>query len=309
MALQSQLFGGDPKLEAAAVSDPAHIFPGARGPHVGKIQLALIRIDGVAITQDSVYGPATAAAVRAFKQKRQILNFQGKIDDIVGKKTMSALDEGMLGKEKDGGGEPTQPFDLVRLINEFAVLLQPVQRESFLGPANLLVSRSAIVGGGTNAAVGAIPIVIIVLFIIILFMIALTAQSQNPATKQMGREWERRLARLREQIRGKPIEVQTAKTLEETRQMGRDVVENAETQRQKCLDRLSPEKLRECEGDLAKLEAAIESLKRAVKAVLVKGRRGSDELSIMSAIGRAAQAVFAASRAAAQCTGCDNMVL
>jgi hypothetical protein len=40
MALQSKLFRGDQKLEDAAVSDPAHIFQGASGPHVGKIQQA-----------------------------------------------------------------------------------------------------------------------------------------------------------------------------------------------------------------------------------------------------------------------------
>jgi peptidoglycan hydrolase-like protein with peptidoglycan-binding domain len=66
MGLQSQLFRGDPKLEAAAVSDPAHILPGAAGPHVGKIQRALIQRDGAAIAPDSIYGPATAAAVLAF---------------------------------------------------------------------------------------------------------------------------------------------------------------------------------------------------------------------------------------------------
>jgi len=104
MALQSQLFRGDLKLEAAAVSDPAHILAGARGPHVAKIQQALIQVDGAAITQDSSYGPATAAAVDAFKQKRQILNFQGKIDNIVGKKTIAALDAEMIAKEKGGGG-------------------------------------------------------------------------------------------------------------------------------------------------------------------------------------------------------------
>jgi hypothetical protein len=43
--LRSQLFRGDPKLEAAAVSDPAHVLPGAAGSHVGKIQLALILLD------------------------------------------------------------------------------------------------------------------------------------------------------------------------------------------------------------------------------------------------------------------------
>lgn len=100
MALQSQLFRGDAKLEAAAVSDPAHILPGARGPHVDKIQAALIQLDGAGIAQDAAYGPGTAAAVRAFKQKRQILNFQGKIDDIVGKKTMAALDTEMLAREQ-----------------------------------------------------------------------------------------------------------------------------------------------------------------------------------------------------------------
>ena len=37
MVLQSQLFCGDAKLQAAAVSDPAHVMPGSVGPHVAKI--------------------------------------------------------------------------------------------------------------------------------------------------------------------------------------------------------------------------------------------------------------------------------
>jgi peptidoglycan hydrolase-like protein with peptidoglycan-binding domain len=106
MGLQSQLLRGDPKLEAAALSDPAHILPGAFGPHVGKIQQALIQLDGAAIAQDSAYGPATAAAVAAFKRKRQILNFQGAIDNIVGMKTIAALDAEMLAKERRGGSPP-----------------------------------------------------------------------------------------------------------------------------------------------------------------------------------------------------------
>jgi len=320
MALQSQLFRGDPKLESAAVSDPAHIVLGARGPHVGKIQLALIQLDGSAISQDSAFGPATAAAVSAFKRKRQILNLQGVIDDIVGKKTMSALDDGMLALEKRGRGLPDQWAKLVLLINELAGLLQPAQRGSFTLQANALVPRSALVGGGTDANSGAIPLVgggtdansgaipiFIVLFVIILFMIAITAQSQNPATKQMGREWAKRFARLKEQIRGKPVEVQNAKTLEETRQMGKDVAKNAQDERQKCLDRLSPEKLTKCANALRKLSEALQSLALAVAQGL--GQRGATEQGIMARIGRAAQDVFAASRAAAECTGCDNMVL
>jgi hypothetical protein len=110
MALQSQLFRGDPKLEAAAVSDPAHILPGSSGSHVGKIQQALIQLDGASLVQDSSYGQATAAAVAAFKRKRQILNSSGQIDNIVGKKTIAALDSEMLAKERGGGsGDPGAP--------------------------------------------------------------------------------------------------------------------------------------------------------------------------------------------------------
>lgn len=103
MALLSQLFRGDSKLEAAALSDPAHIQTGARGEHVRKIQQALIQLDGAAITADGSYGPGTAAAVKAFKRKRGILNFQGIIDDIVGKKTMAALDAEMSATQGGGG--------------------------------------------------------------------------------------------------------------------------------------------------------------------------------------------------------------
>jgi len=109
MALQSQLFRGDSKLEQAAVSDPAHILPGARGPHVAKIQQALNQASGARIVVDGVYGAATAAAVADFKrnQRPQILNVQGQIDDIVGVKTMAALDAALL-------PNPPQPVDLVR---------------------------------------------------------------------------------------------------------------------------------------------------------------------------------------------------
>jgi peptidoglycan hydrolase-like protein with peptidoglycan-binding domain len=101
MALRSKLFRGDPKLEAAALSDPAHILPGSAGPHVGKIQQALIKLDGATIAVDSIYGPATAAAVLAYKQKRNIINTarQTNADNIVGKMTMASLDAEMLASE------------------------------------------------------------------------------------------------------------------------------------------------------------------------------------------------------------------
>jgi peptidoglycan hydrolase-like protein with peptidoglycan-binding domain len=104
--LQSQLFGGDPKLEAAAVSDSAHIVQGARGEHVQKIQLALISIDDAAIAADGLYGPATAAAVLAYKKKRGIINlsYQTQTDNIVGKMTIAALDREILDLERPPTG-------------------------------------------------------------------------------------------------------------------------------------------------------------------------------------------------------------
>ena len=101
MALQSKLLRGDSKLEAAAVSDPAHIVPGASGAHVAKIQQALIELDDADINVDSFYGPKTAAAVLAFKQARNIINRsrQTKADNIVGIMTMAALDAEMLASE------------------------------------------------------------------------------------------------------------------------------------------------------------------------------------------------------------------
>lgn len=104
MALLSQLFRNDTKLEAAAVSDPAHIAQGAKGEHVRKIQLALIKLDGAAITADGSYGPATAAAVLSYKQKRNIVNraYQTQADNIVGKMTIDRLDKEMLAAEQSG---------------------------------------------------------------------------------------------------------------------------------------------------------------------------------------------------------------
>jgi hypothetical protein len=105
VSLQSRLFTGDPKLEAAAGSNPAHIPPGAIGEHVGKIQQALMAIDGADINIDELsgkrYGPSTATAVLSYKKKRNIINFTYKTqaDNIVGKMTIASLDSEMQKRE------------------------------------------------------------------------------------------------------------------------------------------------------------------------------------------------------------------
>jgi peptidoglycan hydrolase-like protein with peptidoglycan-binding domain len=106
MGLKSRFFRGVPKLEAAAISDPAHILTGAVGDHVTLIQQALIALDGADITPVELtskrYGQSTANAVLAYKRKRNIINrtYQTHADNIVGKMTMAALDVGMLRLER-----------------------------------------------------------------------------------------------------------------------------------------------------------------------------------------------------------------
>ena len=103
MALQSQLFSGDAKLQAAAVSDPAHITPGSIGEHVRRIQLALDQLDRANLLPDGIYGSRTAAAVLAYKQRRGIVNraYETTADNIVGKMTIAALDREMLAQESE----------------------------------------------------------------------------------------------------------------------------------------------------------------------------------------------------------------
>jgi hypothetical protein len=101
MGLNSDLFRGDPVLEAAAKFDAAHIAPGARGPHVRKIQTALNALDGARLIEDGAYGRKTAAAVLAYKRKRNIVNraYQTQPDDIVGRMTVASIDAELVGTE------------------------------------------------------------------------------------------------------------------------------------------------------------------------------------------------------------------
>lgn len=106
MPLRSNLFFESKELQACLTSDPAHVTPGAVGPHVRKIQIALQDIDGVVIDAGEFeakrYGPSTAAAVLAFKKKRKIINrsYQTTADNIVGKMTIKALDDEILARQK-----------------------------------------------------------------------------------------------------------------------------------------------------------------------------------------------------------------
>jgi len=102
MALQSELFKGDPLFENCLVRDAAHIAPGSRGDHIAKIHFALIVLDrffpAKAELDQVTYGASTASGVLAYKRRRRIVNFgyQTQADNIVGKMTIAAMDAEMF---------------------------------------------------------------------------------------------------------------------------------------------------------------------------------------------------------------------
>jgi hypothetical protein len=139
MPLQSNLFGGDAKLEAAAVSDAAHITQGASGDHVRKIQLALNQIEDRGLDIDGQYGPATAAAVLAYKQKRKIINtsYQAEADNIVGRMTIARLDSELC--DLDATSEPV----VIDVLQPQIYKKQHLPRLSFAVPASTVVGIAA----------------------------------------------------------------------------------------------------------------------------------------------------------------------
>lgn len=105
MALKSNLFEGNKRLNACLTTDSAHVVPGEHGTHVGDIQIALIHLDKAEISEAELasmtYGQTTAAAVLAYKRKRDIINrsYQSQADNIVGKMTIAALDKELFDQQ------------------------------------------------------------------------------------------------------------------------------------------------------------------------------------------------------------------
>ncbi|MBL9079626.1 MAG: hypothetical protein JNL08_19135 [Planctomycetes bacterium] len=129
------------RLDRCLVDDRAHITlrqPPERGEHVTRVHLALLTLLrnpnlGTEVAR-AEYGPSTAAAVLRFKRERNILNtalHQTVPDNIVGKKTIAALDAEMAKRQLPPGRQPrlrVSPAPFVRLG------FQPtVVQQSFVG--------------------------------------------------------------------------------------------------------------------------------------------------------------------------------
>jgi hypothetical protein len=122
MPLKSQALSADPRLERCLVDDTAHLTPGVQGAFVGKVQAALMFLDGLEIADDELdsetYGPSTADAVLAYKTAREIINrsYQNTPDNIVGRMTIKSLDDEMAVAENTPDLEAVSPFCLRDVI-------------------------------------------------------------------------------------------------------------------------------------------------------------------------------------------------
>jgi peptidoglycan hydrolase-like protein with peptidoglycan-binding domain len=109
MALESKLFADDEELQACLVSDAHHVVPGAQGEHVGRIQQALMILGAGVIALSEIgtelYGPSTARTVLTYKGPPRNILGPGQIvpDNIVGKKTIAALDRELVALEAGPG--------------------------------------------------------------------------------------------------------------------------------------------------------------------------------------------------------------
>jgi len=145
MAFQSR-FQSFKKLVDCAIADKDHIgehtLPAAdrQGPHISLIHEALNAwaqkqspvVKPVAGNEvaDKRFGPDTARVVTAFKKKKNILNFRGEIDPIVGIKTIGFLDLELP-------PIPDAPTDS-RTIADIVVKFQGAFSEGTLSPNSVL---------------------------------------------------------------------------------------------------------------------------------------------------------------------------
>jgi len=151
MALQSKFQLND-KLRACAAADKDHIgentFPpeDRKGVHVGLIHEALnawvakqkppVRPVAGGEVSARAFGGDTARLVKLFKAQKNILNFKGEIDPIVGIKTVSALDLELPALLKPSPNpEPTRP------IADIVVKFQGAFEEGLLTPDSVLSGR------------------------------------------------------------------------------------------------------------------------------------------------------------------------
>jgi hypothetical protein len=296
MGLRSQLFRGDSKLEAAAVSHNSHITPGSIGPHVAKIQRALNILDGANLKEDGNYGPGTAAAVLAYKRKRNIINrsYQTQADNIVGIMTIAALDDELQSRtDPNDLGEYERLFktalaqlnaqkgDKTRGVAFFLrqkPLLDKIALAGHRVPASGLTRRSLVASPGGSTEIGAVQVGVLVAAAIVILVFAaamavVMAQNAKASAQEIARlerEFEIRLSELNRVLQEAPINAVILIAAMMTAVEAAIRVRIAEFQRQmdRCRQISTPEQMTKC---LALFNKIAEQMRDILQRAFIQG--------------------------------------
>ena len=268
---------------------------GSRGPEV--VQLQTLLNDKTSrlprLVTDGMFGAKTRGRVIEFQRECGLQQ-----DGMAGDWTFAKL---------AGRGEPPPQEDPSAFMYEIARMLDPALQAQFLSRARPLLPKNEPPRPGP--VVGQVlpifdPRVLLILLVIVLLILILS-NSRNPALRDAGRAMEQRFNRLREKLRGQPVDMQEAQTLEEVKEMGGDLAERAAAERDKCLEGLDPKKLQNCaKGELKKLNEVIHSL---LEKILKRTGGGIRPENLAKGIAATAMELIAVARAFGQCTGCENM--
>lgn len=103
------------RLSACLANDAQHITPGQKGEHVRAIQSALAAIGklrpelGLPANQDppGTFGPGTVKLVHQYKMQNHIVRPGQPLDDIVGRMTITQIDDDLLGDKPEPDPPPS----------------------------------------------------------------------------------------------------------------------------------------------------------------------------------------------------------
>ena len=123
--LEHPLFKDNQRLQNCLHFDKDHVQFGDSGDHVFAIQMALLSLDHAKIEpselQNKAFQTSTRDAVKAYKKKHEIINFnyQTSVDAIVGKMTIERLDNDLLGHKHRSNpfADPGEPARIQALLN------------------------------------------------------------------------------------------------------------------------------------------------------------------------------------------------
>lgn len=302
------------KLESCAVKDAAHIGPGSSGEHVRLIQIALNLVSSAGLGTDARYGPKTAAAVVQFKEAQSPplrQTYQTRADNIVGIRTIRALDEKIVALEQKF--DPTEGIRaLERFVEESSRMLTGEGRSYFSGRAAFYLrpnvpaasSRNAIGFAGVMNPLFLTPqgMIALAALLVLAFIIALMLASKDVKVRRIGLRWRHEEETI-EQALGQDTPEETArKSAKATKDAAREYIESKREAIENCR--------RQNENPQGACKEALLRIGRIIAEIFNKLSLNEQQFTqLIQGIGRNMAELFQAMRDAATfCRNCGDLL-